>query len=551
MKSMETIQEGHDIRITQFSGVIVSALVFLVYGLSLSGHYTGGSIEFASEIETSLLRVMMQQHKLLIHPIAWLFLQLWKVAGWQGLGILPLQIFNALAGAVCAGAVFSVAQRLVRNMPLALIVTAGFAFSCGVWLFSTEAEFVTPPLAESLAILAVLLTIRQADVLLPKSACLLGIATGFAALTYSLNILLVAPVLAAILLVKVQPMQARLRQGVRYLATAFVSIVPVYATVFYFVYGIHSLDGLRGLSVYGGQGQGLLYGTFSPSNLFYGSYALLRSLIGFPGIGLDDQTSVYLSSVGLGQKIIFVIFYLCVFLAFAFPLWRIFRRRHSIGNEDWIRIAILGVWALPNIVFAYYWVPKDMQFWIPVLIAWWLLVVVQLKVIRTESWTLPGFARKLRLNQVTIQGGLAALVLLGGGINAVGLVFPHHQLSTNEAFWAAEKISQLTTPKDLIVTTGTDDMYITYFSHRSTFDMISKSFSVGQNKPLLIQEVNQAIAEAKTRGGSAYLVVWPEAQNPSSPPDDVLEMTRSDLLQIGPCQWIQIQGATVNFINPQ
>src|SRR5207245_2935829 len=81
-------------------GVVLTAAAFVVYLVTLSRNFTGGSIEFATEIEAGKWQVLLQQHKLLSHPLGWAFLQLWNVFGWHGNALFPLQVLNALAGAV-------------------------------------------------------------------------------------------------------------------------------------------------------------------------------------------------------------------------------------------------------------------------------------------------------------------------------------------------------------------------------------------------------------------------------------------------------------------
>jgi len=99
----------------------VTGAAFLLFVLTLSKNYSVASLEFVTEIEQGDWTMMLHRHKMLVHPMGWFFFKLWQILGWQGKALLPLQVFNALAGAACAGLMYQTARLLTRSTVVSLI----------------------------------------------------------------------------------------------------------------------------------------------------------------------------------------------------------------------------------------------------------------------------------------------------------------------------------------------------------------------------------------------------------------------------------------------
>ena len=490
----------------RFKGLVITVSAFALYLLTLSRHYTGASIEFITEIEWGDWPTMLQRHKLLVHPAGWAFYQLWRWLGWHDQAVFPLQVFNALFGAVSVGLMFALARQLTRSTKTGLLVTIGFAFSCAIWLYSTEAEFVTLPLAEALIMFWLLMNVSPTISTRPAYAVVLGLWAALAFLTFSSNIFLIPVVLANYWLMENQTWQDRLKRIAIFLSVMALTVLPVYAYVFYFVNGIRDITLLRTMQVYGGQGTGTLYGHFELKNVFYGGYALLRTLSGYPNLGLDGRTSLFLGSTTALQKAAFVGYYAFVMAAFAAPLLIALLKRRQILQFGGPTLGILATWALLCSGFAVYWVPKDLKFWFPVLAPWWLLVgmvVTLLNAERSNTKVQPAWWYKISPNWV-----VASIIAVFALLNGIGIVFPHLSLKTNRPYWIARSVTDHTTLQDLVITTGGDKLaeYVPYFGNRETICVLDRLLRSYASKEQILAELDREVSRVQARGGRTYLV---------------------------------------------
>ena len=538
--SSPTLVSAHPLRLAWLRVTILVLLAFGLYLVTLSNNYTGGSIEFVTEIESGNWAVLLQPHKMLIHPSGWVFYQLWLFAGWQGNSLFPMQVFNALSGALAVGLMYWAALRVSGSPKTSWLVAAGFAVSCGPWLFSTEAEFVMLPLAASLLVLTWVFDAAERKSRLGHAA-LLGIGTGVATLLYISNILLVPVVVVNILARVRRPWRTRLMEIAVYGIAAALIVAPVYALVLVQVHGIHDLPGLLQFRLYGGQGTGTLYGKLAFSNVIYGGYALLKTLAGFPSLGLDDHALFYLTRAEWAGRLVFLAFNAVVLLVMAVPVWIGFTRRRLLWSDtlsvkaanDQARaphrlvVIVLLVWSVLFTGFAVYWVPKDIQFWLPLLVAWWLLLALLTPAPASGGAAAPSPrqpSRRITLRPHLLIGGLVIALAL---INGFGVVLPHRSLANNAAYWTAMSVKDHTQSTDLIVTVV--DRYIPYFTHRQTVNVLEDVLKVGSEKKAeVFDAVEQKIAATRAKGGRVFLLGIPPAQDSLWREIEVANLTYED-----------------------
>jgi hypothetical protein len=531
------------------SPFFIGGMAFALYLSTLSRNYTGGSIEFVTEIDSNSLLIIMPRHKLLVHVFGWLFIQLWKYLGWIGKSIVPLQVLNALCGAIAVLFVYLISRKLAENSTTAVITAAGFATSCGIWLFSTEAEFVTPPLAESLLVLWLLLLFSEQGLSQSWNIVILGFFTALSILTYSTNIFLVPAVVLGIILLKHQRVPKRIRQIAWYLAIVLVLCTAVYAVTFYFVYGIHNIHDLSKLSLYGGGGEGVLYGRPELSSLFFGSYSFLRSLGGFPGLGLDDHTSELIATMSILQKSLFVGYYIAILAVILSPLITAYILRKAVRSADWRFVLILAGWVVPNAAFAFYWVPKDMQFILPVLVGWWLFIPISLRAVNDKLSSRPqensGLLRKY--GRLVLPASLAFAIAV---VNGFGIVLPHHQLTNNLTYSLAQSAQEKTGPDDLIITTGTDglSLYLSYFFDRKTISVLDLYFQMNENKQDIFRMINQNVMENQSLGEASYLILPQEDDSMAWSVFTEAGLTKVDLETISPIRRLVVNRSSRTVI---
>ena len=382
---MRAGREGRSARASWFIGLAALAL----YLATLSRAHTGDSLDFASAVEAGSGSALIDPSHLLLAPLGFGFYRLWQAFGWAGGAMLPLQVLNALGGALAVGLMAHIAGRLARSDRAGVIIAAGFAVSFGVWLLSTQAEFVTIPLAAGLAVLGPMLAVAeerpvQTDAT-PATSLLrpivLGLGAGLAVLTYLTNAALALVGLAAIGVAVGWPRARRLTWAALLLVSMFLIAAPVYLALAGWALAAGTPPNL--LMLWSGSG---MYGQFSWRSVPHGLYGFLRTLIGYPGLVMNDSTAAYLASAHWPGRIAWAgVYTAALALAAAVPwlIWRTGPKSGGAGEcrRTWIP---LGLWAALAAAFGVFWVPGDISFWMPVLAAWWLLVAWLVRIARAK-----------------------------------------------------------------------------------------------------------------------------------------------------------------------
>ncbi len=486
----------------EHNGAFLSGLVaLLLYLATLSKQYTGGSLEFAAEIESGLWTALFQPQKLLIHPIGWMFFQLWKLLGWQGGSLLPSQILNAACGALSVGLLFHLIRQLTHSPKVAFWSAAGFMASSGVWIFSTEAEFVTPALAVMLFML--ILTLRPPSDQRPPFQ--LGVFSGIAILFYITNIFFL-PALAAVWIDAHRKEATAWLKKLLLLGTGVVPVVlPGFGALMVLVYGVRSWAALQAFHLYGGTGAGAgtVYGVLSPANLFFGAYAMTRTLATFSGLGLDSSSYAFWVTSTWVRDTEYVLFTLSVGVILAGLFYIAFRMRKALWQNYRAPLLALGVWSFLNLCFGFYWVPKDIQFWMPLILAWWILAGLTLHELFRA-------APPINPLWLSFPSFLPTLLVV---VNAVCLTLQHHSLQRNLPYQLAAFIADRTQPGDAVIT-AEDDRYIPYFSGRESISLFRDLVDPANNPEQVYAALGERITAIRARGGSVYLVSFPEPGNP-------------------------------------
>ena len=180
--------------------LVVVTTVFGLYLATLSRHYSADSLLLALQIEGGNLSRFLDPTHVLLQPVGYAWFQLWRFAGWSHGSIVPLQVVNALGGAVCVGLLYGIMRPLTGSRRIPCLASAGFAVSGGLWLLSVEAEFVTIGLAPSLFVLWLLLSPPERLRSQPWYGLALGAAVSLAILTYLSSAILIPVVAAGLLL---------------------------------------------------------------------------------------------------------------------------------------------------------------------------------------------------------------------------------------------------------------------------------------------------------------------------------------------------------------
>ena len=475
---------GRDLR----PAAALAALAALVYLATLSRNFSGDAVRYAIKAETPGLLAGMDLYHLFNHPLAWLAWQAGRLSGWQERALVPVQVPNALAGGAAVGLLFLLARGLGLSTRAATVAAAGLGASCAMWLLATDGEYVTPGLA--LALLPLVLLYRADDVRLarPAFALMLGASLALAGLAFQTNLLLIPVLLWALALRSDLPAGQRRR-----VAGLMVTAVAVlYATG----YGLAlaTLIGPPGLQAWRlHPGMGLGYGLPEWRSIPHGAYALVRSLVGFPGLSLSDSTNALWAAADSAWRAGFVAWYAVAALIFTAPLvfglraLRGARARHEgtertglVGAQSARAWQPLLLWALLSAAFAVYWVPGDLSFWAVVVIPWWLLVA--------------GLVGNRPMGMV-----LVALVAL---VNAGALVLPNHNGARNAAYLEALALTETMAAGDLLMVPveGRLQVYAYYLTSGAVFVPGAGSGEMPVEKRMR-QSIDRALEQVGRRQG--------------------------------------------------
>lgn len=477
------------------SGLVLGSCFFILYVFTLSQHFTGDSLMFASEINTGQLSIMMPRHRVLADALGYSFVSLWNLLAGSNALLQPLQVFNALCGAIAVVFVFYILTMLTASRKVALLTAVGFGASNGIWLFSIEAEMVTPALAEMIAVLMLAAGFAATRLVRRRHIVVAGLLTGFAILTYAQNLLLVFIVILAIMLSS-NRFARKLSDGLLFVITVTVATAAAYFVYFFYVVGHIPLSGA---SFYQGQGSGLLYGTLSVKNIPYGVYAFLKTVMNYPLLPCDEFTRTFLSSASWPSRLGFLAFELIVLALVVAPLWEIVRSWRDYSRSYRANILLFTVWSALFAAFAFYWVPKDMQFWLPVTAGWWLLAGI-------------GLAHKITHQPQRPWYGAAILIVgLVIAVNFAGSVLPRQSLESNREYMIAVSIKDHTQPQDLVVTIS-DNRNIQFFSERKTISLLEtilcgQASRTDNAKAWMIQQLANEMAVVQKNEGRVFLYI--------------------------------------------
>jgi len=470
----------------RYLGWVISTLALLIYLVTLSRHYTADSLLFALAIENGGIEALIDPTHILLHPLGWIWYQMWRLAGWVQGSLIPLGVLNALAGAICVGLLYSLARRMLRSDLIAGIVAAGFALSGGLWFLSVEAEFVTVPLV--LALLVLWLTLVPSETLLrmPLYPVIVGLAAAVSILSFVNNIFLVPVVIIGLWLRTEITVRRRWRAIFLFIIVTFLFALPIMlASIALWTRG----DWSRVVQLFGGG----VYGQLGLFNIPQGLYAFLRTFALFQGLAMNDSTELFLAGASAGQKLGFAGYYSMIALIVAVPLLMALAERRYLWSNYQREVVVLFVWSILYAAFGFYWVPGDISFWLPLLVAWWLLLGFVLA-------ARAGSANRIQLAYYLLPITFVTAIAIA---NSIMVIWPRRELSSNPYYLAANEVASQTMPGDMVAADATniESIYLVYFADR----FIVPVSDIGIDNQQLKRDLEQTIQIVQGRGGKAYV----------------------------------------------
>jgi len=397
---------------------ILTGLALLLYLVTLSDVHTFDALSYIRDVD-GRTGFFFHPHHLLYSPTGWLFWQSWRAVGYDGNSELALKVLNALIGAGCGFALYQLVWRLTTHVPAALATAGIFLFSYATWYFAVEVEVYL--LALVWLILALYLLVEMVTAPRARTAPLLGLTVGAAALYHQTNGLL-APV--AVIAVLLAPMHnaARLRALIVCGLVAGGLVGLGYAIVGVGINGYRTLGQMR-------------------------NWMFFFIETGWWGHATRDRWTDL--GAGLGNTIS---------TQGALPYWIgivVLLLLGASAARRWPRIvAIAAAWIVIYGVFFVWWEAENIEFWIGTLAPLWLLLGLAVASIRPRG--LGHAASALALAGVLLLATHNYLIVERRGDAAFDL---QRQISG--------QVRDLTTPNDLILSPGgVMELYLPYYEAR-------------------------------------------------------------------------------------
>ena len=490
-----------------FSGI--GAAAFIVYLATLSRNYLGDGVQFLMATESS--HVSLMPNHMLYDASIFAWYALWKLLGWTGNAILPLQMFSAFWGAVSVALFAFLVLRMTGMWRVTALVSFGFGTCFAVWLFSTDVEVVTFPLALNIALLVFAIALPPHRLAAPRNAVAAGLLTAAAILSYETGVFMVPVIGLAYILGDFGKAASKIRLIGIYLLTVFVIVSGCHLLVAHVVYGVSTLKGFVHwqLSL-----QEVGSGVSSAGRVSRRARSAHEKPRRVSGAQLPGGHQDVLHVRSYVQKVLFVSYYAVLSAMWVYITSMLIVRRRALLARWRLPLVLFTVSAFLYAAFALYWIPADIQFWVPVVASWWgaIALVLALQADREQGGA-PGLLS-------SAPGAVAvAFVCIISIVNFFGTVLPDTRTANNAEYNIAAALKDKARKDDLIITSGTDRLflYIPYFTDRKTLSIFGLGMQ-GRKGEKLLSEIDRRIRDALSAGNDVYLagmrpgrfVLWKE-----------------------------------------
>jgi hypothetical protein len=476
---------------------LIPGVLFLVtsfiYLSTLTQVHTFDALSYVLSVERKPWTEVFHPHHLAYGPLGALALALAQALGFTGGAAIPMQIVNALTGAVGVGLLSQSIFTLTKRWDLALLSGMLLASSYAYWYYAVEIEVYT---VAALLLIVCLQLISQPGTPTRQRMIWLGLAQGGAILFHQTNLLLSGPILLWWwLLHQRRPSWQAFFDLCWYGFVLAFSVGAPYLWVALGVSGFRSADAiLAWLTEYARTG-------------WWGgpiTWEKLQKL----GQGLantiadgNDNADGWGAAIGLGLLMIAAI------------AWR--SQRHPTTQRTALQAACLA-WLLIYGAFFFWWEPDNIEFWIASLPPVLLLFAMLLE--RTAPW---GW----------LSGSVLVLALINGRVNYAAIT-KRGDATTDLQRQIARALAERSTPADLLVIPdGLQELYLPYYEQREQFISINQAiFDANGDWAGACATIQQRIEIARHAGATALI-----AADALQPPAEVLERHRLSQDAIDSC----------------
>jgi hypothetical protein len=445
---------------------LVATALAVLYLVTMTGnhHEAEDSLAYAAGIRDGHTDEILNQNHLAWGALGWLFYNGAHGIGLASTVLAPLQVMDALLGALGAGILWRFVRGRGFGIAAAAVTCGILCLSYGYWYYSGEAEVYV--LSAVALIVCFAAAHRAATEPSPRTFALLGLANGVAVLAHNTNVLFA--VVAAAALITAAPSigrRALARCAAAYAAVAGAVVVAAYAAAA-IALGFSSVSQFYDwFTEYTGHSE---WGHVELDGVPKAGAGLARALVGADFLFAFEPGSVTRTMAGgdagpqaylmrdfpNGLAVALCAVALVVGGALFVALVPRLRRRTWRGTVlDRLALA----WLVPYTLFFTWWEPVNVEFWI----AWWIPAAL---LAGPRLAALMGRDGWLRLVPAVVLGGLV-VVNLGGSI--LPQQSAHDDLLRVRTGWYTQHAGR----SDLILTNGyVPTNYARYFTRAHVLD---------------------------------------------------------------------------------
>src|SRR5215208_2459398 len=172
--------------------MVLFLLSLAIYLTTLTQVHTFDALSYVTSVERKPWTEVFHPHHLAYGPLGVLALHAGRALGYTGGAALPMQVVNALAGALGVALFYALVRRVTQRGDLALagalLLGGGYAY----WYYAVEIEVYT--VATLFLIICLEILTRPSWWRSPRSLLLLGLAQAGAVLFHQTNVLLCGPI---------------------------------------------------------------------------------------------------------------------------------------------------------------------------------------------------------------------------------------------------------------------------------------------------------------------------------------------------------------------
>ncbi|KPJ67940.1 hypothetical protein AMJ44_07055 [candidate division WOR-1 bacterium DG_54_3] len=461
-----------------YAALFVIALVYLST-LSVNHSEAEDSLYYLMDISRGSLADQVHPNHILYNLINFLFLNFWKLLGYEGGPELPVKLVNIIGSLFSLLLVYLLATGLRFHIILRYFCVFAIAFSCGFWWYSVECETYILPIVFVLLCLRQLMQI-QIEFFRPANHLLLAVFYAIAILFHQQHALLGVPIIISYFLIfyfhrdKITP-KVFFSRIILYILVCSLLVLVSYFIVALLVKRLTTYDQIANWAQGWMNKRPIKLGYWSIGSTVLGSIGFLRTFIGghflfsfesfsnflqknLPSFMLKEEIFL-VRDLNLFQSISLSLASLCIVLALIWIIINISKARfltRSMSCEtdsDRLRffITLLLLYLLTYSLFNIWWEPQNVEHWISIVPASVLVFAL--------------FTNRI-IHKLEIKVGIIIIAICLFFVNLIGSILPQTKQYNDYWYVFNSWFIENCNAKDVVLSGSgvISDGYVKYYS---------------------------------------------------------------------------------------